>query len=412
MTKRRVVVTGLGMITPVGHSVNDTWSAIRQGKSGVSPITHFDATDSPTKIAALVKDFDPSDRLDVKKLRKIDPFACYALYAANEALKDANVNESTVDLTRAGVAVGAGIGGISSITESINRYNSGGPRKVSPFFIPSSIINMAAGHISIENGLKGPNISIVTACTTGTHNIGHAARIIQHGDADVMVAGGTEAASTPVCIAGFATARALSRRNDEPTKASRPWDKERDGFILGDGSGILILEEYEHAKKRGAKIYGEIVGFGMSADAHHITSPDQAGFVACMSAALRDADIAKDQVDYVNAHGTSTPAGDVVECQALKEVFGDHAYNLAVSSTKSMIGHLLGAAGAVEAIFSLLAIRDNVAPPTINLDNPEDGCDLNFVPHEAQSREITTVLSNSFGFGGTNGTLIFSQVDG
>lgn len=411
MSKRRVVVTGLGMISPLGNSVAETWTQICAGRSGIRPITAFDTTDFPVKIAGTLDHFDPSAHFSPKALRKLDPFTQFGLVAAQEALEDAGLTAYTGDPNRVGVAVGSGIGGISTILDNHVRFKKGGARKVSPFFIPAGIINMLAGNISIEFGFKGPNIAIVTACTTGTHNIGAAARMIAHGDADVMVAGGAEKGEIDLCLAGFAAARALSTRNDAPEKASRPWDKDRDGFVLGEGAGILILEEAEHAKARGANIYAEVAGFGMSSDAYHITAPDSSGegFVATMQNALNDAGLTAQDIDYINAHGTSTPAGDVIEAGAIKQAFGEHAKKLAVSSTKSMTGHLLGAAGAVEAIFSLLAMRDSVLPPTINLDNPDEGCDLNFVPHEAQAASLTAVLSNSFGFGGTNGSLIFKK---
>ena len=413
MTKRRVVVTGLGMLTPVGLNVDESWKNILAGVSGAGPVEGFDTSDYSTKIWAKVKNFNPEDYIPAKDARKMDPFTQYGVVAAAEALADAKLEITDALAHRAGVSVGAGIGGIETIINNHERLVQSGPRKVSPFFIPASIINMVAGQISIRNNLKGPNISVVTACTTGTHSIGLAGRMIAYGDADVMVCGGSEMTLTPLCIAGFSAVRALSKRNDEPEKASRPWDKDRDGFVMGDGAGVLVLEEYEHAKARGAKIYAELAGFGMSGDAYHITSPDEdaEGATAGMEAAINDAGIAPNQVDYINAHGTSTYLNDKNETMAIKRLFKDHAYNLAVSSTKSMTGHLLGAAGAVEAIFSILAIRDQIAPPTINLDNPDDGCDLNYVPHKPEKREINYALSNSLGFGGTNGTLLFKKIE-
>jgi len=411
LTKRRVVVTGLGMVTPVGLNVADTWQAILAGKSGVGLINHFDASDVSCKICASVKDFDPHVYMSEKEARKKDIFIQYGIAAAVEAIKDSGLDMAQENPDRVGLAVGSGIGGLPMIGKSEKLLLESGPRKISPFFIPGAIINMIAGNLSIMFGMRGPNIAVVTACTTGTHNIGLAARTIAYGDADVMVAGGSESASTKLGISGFAAMRALSTRNDAPEKASRPWDKDRDGFVLGDGAGVVILESYEHAIKRGAKIYAELVGFGMSADANHITSPDPQGSGAAkaMQNALTDAGMNATDVDYINAHGTSTPVGDELEVLAIKRCFGEHAYKLAVSSTKSMIGHLLGAAGAVEAIFCILAMRDQIAPPTINLDNPSENCDLNFVPHKAQERKIKITLSNSFGFGGTNGTLLFRE---
>ncbi len=400
------------MVSPVGLTVEESWQNILAGKSGVGRVESFDATDYPTKIWAKVKNFNVEDYLASKDARKMDVFTQYGMVAAAEAIADSGINIDDALSKRAGVAVGAGIGGIETITNNQEKLLNGGPRKVSPFFIPAGIINMVAGQISIQHQLKGPNISVVTACTTGTHNIGLAARMIAYGDADVMVCGGAEMTTTPLCLAGFSAVRSLSKRNDEPEKASRPFDKDRDGFVMGEGAGILVLEEYEHAKARGAKIYAEVVGFGMSGDAYHITAPDADadGASRAMEITIQDADIQPSQVDYINAHGTSTYLNDLNETKAIKRVFGAHAYDLAVSSTKSMTGHLLGAAGAVEAIFSVLAIRDQVAPPTTNLDNPDEGCDLNYVPNKAQPREITYALSNSLGFGGTNGSLLFKKV--
>ena len=412
MSKRRVVVTGLGMVTPVGLNVEQTWKQILAGISGVRRIEEFDVTDYSTKIWAKVKGFNIEDYVSLKEARKMDVFTQYGIAATDEAIADAGILFDEALKLRTGVAVGAGIGGIETITNNQDKLMSGGPRKVSPFFIPAGIINMVAGQISIKHQLKGPNISVVTACTTGTHNIGLAARMISYGDADVMVCGGAEMTTTPLCLAGFSAVRSLSKRNDEPEKASRPWDKDRDGFVMGEGAGILVLEDYELAKARGARIYAELVGFGMSGDAYHITAPDEDadGASRSMAAALNDAGLLPTAIDYINAHGTSTYLNDLNETIAVKRVFGDHAYKLAISSTKSMTGHLLGAAGSVEAIFSILSIRDNVVPPTINCDNPDEGCDLNYVPHVAQQREVNTVLSNSLGFGGTNGSLIFKRI--
>lgn len=412
MTKRRVVVTGMGMVTPVGLNVEQTWQNILAGKSGVGLVEDFDTSEYSTKIWAKVKNFNIENHVSLKDARKMDMFTQYGIAAADEALADSGLTIDDELSCRAGVAVGAGIGGIQTITNNQDKLVSGGPRKVSPFFIPAGIINMVAGQISIKHQLKGPNISVVTACTTGTHNIGLAGRMIAYGDANVMICGGSEMTTTPLCLAGFSAVRSLSKRNDEPEKASRPWDKDRDGFVMGEGAGILVLEEYEHAKARGAKIYAELVGFGMSGDAYHITAPDEDadGASRSMQAAINDAGIKPEQIDYINAHGTSTYLNDMNETKAVKRVFKEHAYKLAISSTKSMTGHLLGAAGAVEAIFSILAIIDQIAPPTINLDNPDEGCDLNYVAHEPQKRRIDYVLSNSLGFGGTNGSLVFKRV--
>ncbi len=412
MSKRRVVITGLGIVSPVGNDVVTAWKNIVEGKSGIGPVTHFDASTFPTRIAGEVRDFDPAQYVAAKDVKKMDPFIHYGIAASVQAIADAGLNANEHDAERIGVAVGAGIGGIATIEKTSITYHEGGQRKISPFFVPSSIINMAAGDLSIMLGLKGPNIACVTACTTGTHNIGLAMRMIQYGDADVMVAGGTEFATSGVAMGGFCSARAMSTRNDEPTKASRPWDKDRDGFVLSDGAGVVIVEDYEHAKKRGARIYCELVGFGMSGDAFHMTSPSENGEGAarCMTSALKDAGLNRGDIHYINAHGTSTPAGDLAETQGIKTAFGDDAKKVPVSSTKSMTGHLLGAAGGVEAIFSVLAIRDNVLPPTINLDNPGEGCDLDYVPHTARQSKVDTVLSNSFGFGGTNGTRVFKRI--
>lgn len=411
MNKRRIVVTGMGMVTPVGLSMEESWRAILAGKSGVGLVEDFDTSEYSTKIWAKVKNFDVEQYVPFKDAKKMDVFTQYGMAAAEEAMRQSGLVVDEQLAKRMGVAVGAGIGGIQTITNNQDKLVAGGPRKVSPFFIPAGIINMVAGQISIKYGLKGPNISVVTACTTGTHNIGLAARMIEHNDADVMICGGAEMTTTPLCLAGFSALRALSKRNDEPEKASRPWDKDRDGFVMGEGAGILVLEEYEHAKARSAHIYAELVGFGMSADAYHITSPDENADGATLSVenCVKDAGIKPEQVDYINAHGTSTYLNDLNETKAIKRVFQEHAYKLAVSSTKSMTGHLLGAAGSVEAIISILAIRDQIAPPTINLDNPDELCDLNFVPHTPQARKIEYALSNSLGFGGTNGTLLFKQ---
>jgi 3-oxoacyl-[acyl-carrier-protein] synthase II len=412
VSRRRVVVTGLGMISSLGNTVADTWQGIVNGKSGIATITHFDASTFTTQFSASVKNLNVEDYFPGKEARKMDLFIQYGMVAGIQAIRDSGLEITEANADRIGVSIGSGIGGIGTIEEGAKTLEHKGPRRISPFFVPSAIINMISGNLSILHNLRGPNIAITTACTSGTHSIGFAARMIQYGDADAMVAGGAEMATTPLGLGGFAAARALSVRNDNPAAASRPWDKDRDGFVLGDGAGVLVLEEYEHAKARGAKIYAELIGFGMSGDAYHMTSPPEngSGAAAAMLNAIKDAQVPASAIHYINAHGTSTLAGDKAECQAVKTVLGSAASQVAVSSTKSMIGHLLGAAGAVEAIFSILAIRDQVAPPTINLDNPEDGCDLNFVPHVAQQRKIEVVLSNSFGFGGTNGSLIFKKV--
>ena len=411
MSKRRVVVTGLGMVTPVGNTVNETWENILAGKSGIAKIEHFDVSEFSVQIGGSIRNLDVDSYIPKKEQKKMDPFIHYGLTAGIQAIQDAGLEVTEENAARIGVAIGSGIGGLPGIEKGTKLFASGGPRKISPFYVPSNIINMISGHLSIMYGLKGPNFAIVTACTTGTHNIGDAARIIEYGDADVMIAGGAEMASSETGLAGFASARALSTRNDEPERASRPWDKDRDGFVLSDGAGVLVLEEYEHAKKRGAKIYAELAGYGMSGDAYHMTAPSENGEGAanCMKNALNNGGVTLNDVNYINAHGTSTPAGDIAETVAVKRVFGDTAKSIAVSSTKSMIGHLLGAAGGVEAIFSVLAIRDQVAPPTINLDNPDPECDLDYVPHTAREMKIDVALSNSFGFGGTNGTLIFRK---
>lgn len=412
MSKRRVVVTGLGMLSPVGNAVESSWKAVCDGQSGISLIDHFDTTNHATKFAGLVKDFNYEDfDISRKDAKKMDPFIQYGIAAGYQAIKDAKLEVTEANATRIGLAIGSGIGGLGLIQDNCESMLHGGPRKVSPFFVPSTIINMVAGHLSIMYGFRGPSISIATACTSGVHNIGHAARMIAYGDADVMLAGGAEKATTPLGVAGFGAARALSTRNDDPQAASRPWDKDRDGFVLGDGAGIIVLEEYEHAKVRGAKIYAEIAGFGMSSDAYHMTSPPENGEGAAlaMKNALNDAGIKPSDVGYINAHGTSTPAGDLAEAQAVISVFGEDTKVL-VSSTKSMTGHLLGAAGAVESIFTILSLCDQIVPPTINLDNPDEGCKLDFVPGEARKVEnMEYALCNSFGFGGTNGSLIFRR---
>lgn len=412
MSGRRVVVTGMGAVTPLGNSVSDTWKGLVEGKSGIGLIDSYDVSNFATRFAGLVKNLDITEYMSVKEARKIDPFIQYGVVASIQAIRDSGLDITDENRQRIGVAIGSGIGGIGTIEKNHDQFIAGGPRKVSPFLVPGSIINMIAGNVSILFGLQGPNWAITTACTTATHCIGYAARVIKYGDADVMVAGGGECGSSPLGMAGFIAARALSTRNDDPQAASRPWDKDRDGFVLADGAGILVLEEYEHAVKRGAKIYGEVIGFGASGDAHHITSPpeDGRGAADSMRNALRDAGLAPDKIDYVNAHGTSTSAGDIAETRAIKSVFGPAAYSVSVSSTKSMVGHLLGAAGGVEAVFSLMAMQDQVAPPTINLDNPDEECDLDYVPHVAKQRKIDIAMSNSFGFGGTNGTLIFRRV--
>lgn len=412
LAKRRVVVTGMGLITPLGLDVKSTWEAVLLGKSGVGSLTAFDASDLPTRICASVKNFDPSPYLDLKESRKSDLFMQFGMAAAVQAITESGIVANEENAGRIGVSIGSGMGGLPLLERTYNTCFTGGPRRISPNFIPHVIINMVSGVVAIKYGFKGPNIAIVTACSTGAHNIGNAARLISYGDADVMVAGGTEMATTLLGVGGFAAARTLSRRNEEPEKASRPWDKDRDGFVLGEGAGVVVLEEYEHAKQRGAHIYAELAGYGMSGDAYHMTAPDPEGKGCALALrnALNDAHLNTSDVDYINAHATSTGLGDPLEVMAIKKVFGDGAYKIPVSSTKSMIGHLLGAAGSVEAIFSILAIRDQVAPPTINLDNPDEGCDLDFVPHVARKCRIDTVISNSFGFGGTNACLLFKKL--
>ncbi|MYD99487.1 MAG: beta-ketoacyl-ACP synthase II [Gammaproteobacteria bacterium] len=410
MNRRRVVVTGLGMLSPIGNSVEEGWNNAIAGMSGARTITDFDTSGHSVTIGAGVRDLAVDEYLERKEARRLDAFIQYGLIAGIQAVRDAGIDNG-VDGDRVGVAIGSGIGGINTIEATHSTCMDRGPGRVSPFFVPSSIINMIAGKLSIQYGFRGPNIAVVTACTTGTHNIGFGMRMIQNGEADVMVVGGAEQATSPVTVAGFASMKALSTRNEDPEHASRPWDRDRDGFVLGDGAGVLIIEDYDHARARGASIYCELVGFGMSADAFHITSPpdDGHGAVTSMRNALADADLGVDDIDYINAHGTSTPQGDIAETLSIKAVFGDNT-DVAISSTKSMIGHLLGAAGAVEGIFTALAVAKNIAPPTINLDNPDPECDLDYVPHEPRDVPIRAALSNSFGFGGTNGTLIFSEV--
>ncbi len=413
VAQRRVVVTGLGIICPVGLSVEPAWAAIIAGRSGIRPITSFDVADFPVRFGGSIEDFDVTEYVSKKDARKMDTFIHYGVAAGTQALRDSGLEVTERNAERIGVSVGAGIGGLPGIEKNYAAYLHGGPRKISPFFVPANIINMISGNLSIMYGLKGPNIAMVTACTTGTHSIGEAARIIAYGDADVMLAGGAEMATTHTGLGGFAAAKALSTRNDDPQSASRPWDRDRDGFVLGDGAGVMVLEEYRRARARGAKIYAEVAGYGMSGDAYHMTQPslNGEGAARCMRNALRDAGVQADTVDYVNAHGTSTPAGDTAEVKAIKSALGEHAYRTAVSSTKSMTGHLLGAAGGIEAIFTVLAIRDQVAPPTINQFTPDPECDLDFVPNQAREMKIRVAMSNSFGFGGTNGCLVFTQPD-
>ncbi|MDQ5767727.1 beta-ketoacyl-ACP synthase II [Thiothrix subterranea] len=414
MSKRRVVVTGLGIVSPVGSKLETAWDNIKAGRSGINRISPdlFDASAFSVQIAGNVKGFNADDYIKPKDQKKMDKFIHYGIGAGVEAIRDSGLEVTEENAERIGVLMGSGIGGLDTIERNYATFLNGGARKISPFFVPASIINMVAGNLSIMFGLKGPNMSIVSACATATHSIGDAARMISYGDADVMVAGGAEMGSTPLGIGGFAAARALSTRNDDPEAASRPWDKDRDGFVLGDGAGVLVLEEYEFAKKRGARIYCELVGYGMSSDAYHMTTPSEGGEGAarCMVNAMKDAGLNTTDIDYVNAHGTSTPAGDKAETMAVKRALGDHAYNVAVSSTKSMTGHLLGAAGGIEAVFSVLAIRDQILPPTINMDNQDPECDLDYVPNVARETTVTVAMSNSFGFGGTNGTLIFKKI--
>jgi 3-oxoacyl-[acyl-carrier-protein] synthase II len=413
LSRRRVVITGMGVLTPLGNTVAQTWALLCAGKSGIAPITHFDVSAYTTRFGGSIRDFDITAYLEPKEARRLDAFLHYGVAAGVQAVRDSGILESAYyDPLRIGVASGSGIGGISSIENTVHTIDSAGPRKISPFFVPGSIINMISGTLSIMFNFQGPNIAVTTACTTGTHNIGLAARMIAYGDADAMVVGGSEMAASPVGLGGFCAARALSTRNDDPASASRPWDAGRDGFVLSDGAGMMVLEEYDAARKRGARIYAELAGFGMSGDAFHITSPpeDGRGAAACMANALRDAGIAPDAVAYINAHGTSTLAGDLAETRAVRRVFGSHADKLAVSSTKSMVGHLLGASGAVEAIFSVLSLVNQVAPPTINHHTPGEGCDLDYVPNTARDLKMDVVLSNSFGFGGTNGSLVFRRI--
>ncbi len=413
MANRRVVITGVGMLSPLGLDVKSSWEGVLAGKSGIAPLTHFDVSAFPTRFGGSVKGFDVSTIMSIKDARKMDPFIHYGIAAGIEAVEDSGIEVTEENGHRIGVAIGSGIGGLTTIEKNYEAYKKGGPRKFSPFLIPASIINMISGNLSIRYGFKGPNIAIVTACATATHSIGDASRMIEYGDADVMIAGGAEMATSVLGLGGFGAARALSSRNDDPETASRPWDKDRDGFVLSDGAGIVVLEEYEVAKKRGAKIYAEVVGYGMSGDAYHMTSPSQGGEGAarCMQAAMNNAGVNPDQVDYVNAHGTSTLAGDAAEVQAAKSTFGAYASNIAMSSTKSMTGHLLGAAGGIEAIFTALSICDQVAPPTINIQTPDPECDLDFVPDTARQMKIDVALTNSFGFGGTNGTLVLKKLD-
>jgi 3-oxoacyl-[acyl-carrier-protein] synthase II len=411
VSNRRVVVTGLGLVSPVGNTVAEGWANVRDGKSGITPIDQYDATGFSTRFAGTIRNFDIAKYMEPKEARKCDPFMQYGIAAGAQAIADAGIEVKEANAHRYGLAVGSGIGGVGTIEANHTKLVEAGPRRISPFFVPASIINMISGHLSIMYGMTGPNLAVVTACTTSTHCIGLAARLIQHGDADVMIAGGAEYASTPLGLGGFCAARALSQRNDDPTKASRPWDRDRDGFVLSDGAGCLTLEEYEHAKARGARIYAEFAGFGMSGDAHHITAPPEngQGAYSCMLNALRDSGLKAEQIDYINAHGTSTELGDVAETVAIKRAFGDHAKRVAVSSTKSTTGHMIGAAGGAEAIFTVLALRDQVIPPTINLDNPDPKCDLDYTPKVARAAKLSAALSNSFGFGGTNGTVVFKR---
>jgi len=412
MSQRRVVVTGLGIVSPVGNTLASAWDSITNGRSGIGQITHFDTTGYTATIAGQVRDFDPKDWVNPKDAKKMHTFIHYGLAASMMAMEDAGLEITEANAERAGVLIGSGIGGVRGIEDTAVDLYKGGPRKVSPFYVPSTIINMISGQLCIIKGFKGPNFSAVSACASSNHSVGMAMRMIQYGDADIMVAGGAEHGCTPTSVAGFCAMKALSTRNDDPTRASRPWDRDRDGFVLGDGAGILVLEEYESAKARGARIYCELVGFGASSDAYHMTAPSENGEgpARCMSMALRDAKLNPDQVDYLNAHGTSTPLGDLAETQAMKRALGDHAYKTMISSTKSMTGHLLGAAGGVEAVFSILALHHGIIPPTINLDNPGEGCDLDFVPNVAREKKIDVAMSNGFGFGGTNGTLVFKRL--
>ncbi len=412
MSQRRVVVTGMGMVSPLGNDMASSWDGIVNGRSGIGEVTSFDASSFATRIVGEVRGLDIAQYVNPKDAKKMDAFIHYGMAAALMALDDSGLEITEANAERVGAIIGSGIGGILGIEQQTEKFIEGGPRKISPFYIPSTIINMLPGHLSIMKGLKGPGFSAVSACATSNHSIGMAMRMIQYGDADVMVAGGAERGSSPTSMGGFCSMKAMSTRNDDPTRASRPWDKDRDGFVMGDGAGILVIEEYEHAKARGARIYCELAGFGASTDAFHMTAPseDGDGPARCMLSALKDASLNIEQVDYLNAHGTSTPLGDLAETLAMKRAFGDHAYKMMVSSTKSMTGHLLGAAGGVEAIFSVLALRDDIIPPTINLDEPGEGCDLDYVPNVARQKRIDVALSNGFGFGGTNGTLVFRRL--
>lgn len=412
MSKRRVVITGLGIIAPVGNTIDEAWDSIVAGRSGITRITRFDASQFPSRVAGEVKNFDVGAYLNPKEARRMDTFIQYGMAAGMQAVRDAGLDTIQMDSERIGVNIGSGIGGLHMIEAVHNDYRAGGLRKVSPFFIPASISNMISGHLSIMYGFKGPNLAMVTACTTGTHALGESARMIEYGDADIMVAGGAESAITPMGIGGFGNMKALTGRNDDPVGSSRPWDIDRDGFVMAEGAGVVVLEEYEHAKARGAKIYAELAGYGMSGDAHHMTAPceDGDGAMRCMNAALRNAALNADQVDYINAHGTSTPLGDKAETIAVKRALGAHAAKVAVSSTKSMTGHLLGASGGVEAVFTALSVANQIAPPTINLAKAGEGCDLDYVPHTARNMKIDVALSNSFGFGGTNATLVFKRI--
>jgi len=411
VNKRRVVITGLGMVSPIGLDVSENWQNVTAGVSGIAPITEFDVSAFSVRFGGSVKGFDVTEYMSAKDARKMDTFIHYGYAAATQAIRDAGLTENQPDAERIGVAIGSGIGGLPGIENGHSAFLKSGPRKISPFFVPSNIINMVSGNVSVTWGFQGPNIALVSACASATHSIGDAARLIEYGDADVMIAGGAEKATSVTGLGGFAAARALSTRNDDPQRASRPWDRDRDGFVLSDGAGVMVLEEYEHAKARGANIYAELIGYGLSGDAYHMTNPEPNGDGAyrCMKLALKNAGLNPDDIDYINAHGTSTPAGDLVEVKAIKRTFGDHAHRLVVSSTKSMTGHLLGAAGGIEAVYSTLALKHQVVPPTINLDQPEEGCDLDFVAHTARDASMDVVMSNSFGFGGTNATLIFKR---
>ncbi len=412
MSKRRVVVTGLGIVSPLGNDLASNWDAVVNGRSGIGPITHFDTTGFATTIGGMVRDFDSLQWMPAKDAKKMDPFIHYGVAATLMAMRDAGLEVTEANAERIGTIIGSGIGGLHGIEEQTIRYHEGGPRKISPFYVPSTIINMLPGQITLMTGIKGPNFSAVSACASSNHSIGTAMRMIQYGDADVMIAGGAERGSTPTAVGGFCSMKAMSTRNDDPTRASRPWDRDRDGFVLGDGAGILVLEEYEYAKARGARVYADLVGFGASSDAFHMTAPSENGEgpARCMVSSLKDAGLNPEQVGYLNAHGTSTPLGDVAETLAIKRAFGDAARGLMVSSTKSMTGHLLGAAGGIEAVFAVMALHAGIVPPTINLDAPGEGCDLDYVPNVARERRIDYAMSNGFGFGGTNATLIFGRI--